>query len=113
MYQRFFTGDLQSKYYDTDFDENQMLSARLRLIACASILNPVSFFLQEEGLTQVNPEFQSPEDPLALSSWEYRLPGVLPFGCILHQELSFFSEYQFTEEQKEEILVFLKEILAL
>lgn len=72
------------------------------------MLVPAEFYSFVEETTQINPEFVLPEDVLSLESWVYRLSGILPFGCMFHSEHSFFSEYEMSPEQKEEILEYLE-----
>ena len=84
-----------------------MLSARLKVISAATMLVPAEYYSMEESAVQTNPEFALPDEILSLESWVYRFPGILPFGCMLHLEHSFFSQYEVTPEQKQEILDYL------
>jgi hypothetical protein len=86
------------------FEESEMLAARLKVISSATILVPMDYYLENEGITETNPEFALSDDMMTLDSWSYRLPGILPFGCMYHEEHPFFSEYEMTPEQKEEVL---------
>jgi hypothetical protein len=81
-----------------------MLAARLKVISSSTMLLPMDFYFENEGVIEINPEFAMADDVTSLESWAFRIPGILPFGCMYHQEHSFFSKYDLTPEQKEEVL---------
>jgi hypothetical protein len=67
------------------------------------------YFILNENTIERNLEYKFPENADSKEAWVHRLPGVLPMGCIYHKDHPFFTEYDYTPEQKQEILDHLQE----